>query len=102
MNGIDYPVKISSISLFEKQNNISVNVYGLDNAVVFPMRISDLRESDHHADLLYLNDDEKSHYVLINDLSRLVSAQINKSKRKKYILNFVFMPAQVKMSYKAI
>ena len=39
MSGIEYPVKISSIDKFERQNDISVNVHGLEGNVL-PLRIS--------------------------------------------------------------
>lgn len=77
--GIDFPVKISDVKRFESNNNhISVNIYCLDgDNKVFPLRISSQIDAPHHADLLYLNQSDISHYVLIKNFSRLLSSQIS-------------------------
>ena len=75
MQNIESPVKIKDIDKFEIQNEISVNVYGLDNDVVFPMHIT-TQSKPHHVDLLYISNDETQHYVLIKNMSRLVSSKI--------------------------
>ena len=42
MNGITYPVSIRDIDRFEDMNaHISVNVFGYDNKIVYPMRITE-------------------------------------------------------------
>ena len=39
--GIEFPMKLNKINSFEKQNNISINVYSLDNELnLYPLRIS--------------------------------------------------------------
>jgi len=83
MNGIEYPVAVKDIDRFENQNNISVNVYGLDEKV-FPMRITQKQDTRHHVDLLYLSKDEDGHYVLIKDFSRLMTKQLSKHNGKKF------------------
>ena len=86
MSNISYPVRISDIIKFETMNNISINVFGLDEEMkVFPILISTLDNACHHTDLLYFAEEETSHYVLIKNLSRLVSAQLNNTRRQKYI-----------------
>ena len=35
MHDIEMPMKLSQISKFEKQNNISINVFGFEESVVF-------------------------------------------------------------------
>lgn len=40
MNGISNPVTIKDIDKFENQNDISVNVYGVEQSKVYPLRIT--------------------------------------------------------------
>ncbi|KYM95694.1 hypothetical protein ALC62_13660 [Cyphomyrmex costatus] len=47
-------------------------------------RCTDQREWSKHVNLLYVEDDIAGHFVLIKDLSRLVSSQISKKEHKKY------------------
>ena len=42
----------------------------------------------HHVNLLYITADETSHYVLVQDLSRLVSGQYNINYHKKYFCQY--------------
>jgi hypothetical protein len=52
-SGIDFPVTIDKIGKFERQNNISVKVFGFEN-VLFPIYIA--KEHSHtHVNLLLLS-----------------------------------------------
>ncbi len=89
LNNISFPLPLRDIPIFEKNNNISINVYGLENNVVVgPLYYTNFKRNVH-INLLYLEDydsekDEmKSHYCLIKNLSRLVSSQISKRDGKK-------------------
>ena len=85
MEGINYPVRLGEIKTFEHKNQISVNVYGEENNIIFPIFISNLQiPSNHHVDLLYINKESQGHYILIKDLSKLVGSQISKNEHKKY------------------
>ena len=86
MRGIEYPVAVKDIDRFENQNNISVNVYGLEKAV-FPIRITK-QNNRHHVDLLYISEEETSHYVLIKDLSRLITKQLSSHSARRYVCQF--------------
>ena len=91
MNGIQFPVKTTDITRFEGKNNISVNVYGLDDdeeLTVFPIRISDVVNARHHVDLLYISEEEIGHYVWIKDLSRLVRRQITRRENRIHICKY--------------
>ncbi|KAJ8979684.1 hypothetical protein NQ317_001085 [Molorchus minor] len=103
MTGINFPVKLRDISKFEELNNISVNVYGLENKfednkityeIVGPLRYSQ-KKLHVHVNLLLLSEEcvenhqcnidcGKFHYCWIQDLSRLVSSQISATEHKKY------------------
>jgi len=48
---------------------------------IFPLRISEMVEREHYVNLLLLED---KHFVLINDLSRLLSHQMSNHKEKRF------------------
>ncbi|KAK3747985.1 hypothetical protein QZH41_003960 [Actinostola sp. cb2023] len=73
-NDIEFPVSISKIPKFEKQNQISVNVFGFEEGALFPVHISEERYSVH-VDLLLYSLGQQHHYCLIRDLNRLLSNQ---------------------------
>ena len=75
LNSISFPMKLGDIARFEKDNNISINVFGmmegeeLDSLVPFPMFISTRisNEKMHINLLLYDN-----HYMLITQLDKFI------------------------------
>ena len=71
VKGFSWPMKIEDISKFEKRNNISVNVYGLNDSrdKILPVRISDYQtEKERCIDMLFINTADKCHYVVIKKL----------------------------------
>ena len=73
MKGITYPVAVKQVPKFEKQNDISVNVFGYEEGY-FPLYISpDQKET--HVNLLLIPDDDNSHYCLIKYLNKMLSHQ---------------------------
>ncbi|XP_041350453.1 uncharacterized protein LOC121369418 [Gigantopelta aegis] len=82
LDGCKFPHALKDINKFEKKNDLSINVYGyhekLEKAeenVIFPLKISDnvsRVDPKRHIDLLFLNSDQTSHYVLITSLAGLV------------------------------
>lgn len=82
LNGITFPTPISKIQKFEKQNNISINVFGYENDF-FPLYISELESANANVDLLYVEQDGNSHYCLIKDLNRVLGST-KRAKRKHY------------------
>ncbi|XP_050518575.1 uncharacterized protein LOC126892841 [Diabrotica virgifera virgifera] len=108
VEGVETPMTIGGISKFEKQNNISVNVYGLEMNVVkektfyviTPLRLCKTKLA-RHVNLLMVQDkyfpqlndyeapveddvivDIKYHYCMIKNLSRLLSKQVSKHQHK--------------------
>ena len=65
----------------EVKNNICINVFGNENGLVFPIYISDQIFEDL-IDLLFLIDNDKSHYVHINNFNRFMFHK-TKNKNKK-------------------
>lgn len=107
LDNITFPITLQQVAKFEKQNNISVNVYALklyrDNFTVTPARVTKTK-LERHVNLLmiqnkYFNekyndeihddndddDDIKYHFCWIKDLSKLVSSQLSKYKGKLWI-----------------
>jgi len=57
---IHFPTPLKDITMFERRNNVSVNVYGIDEDgkgenEVYPLRISEKIIENRHFDLLYLS-----------------------------------------------
>lgn len=81
-NGLQYPVSLTDINMFEKKNpGVSVNVFTLDGKNnVFPIRISN-NEMIDHTDLLLLKKGNTAHYVYIKKFNTLVAKQVTKKTR---------------------
>ncbi|KAK3731226.1 hypothetical protein QZH41_004694 [Actinostola sp. cb2023] len=74
MTGMEYPVKVSQLKKFERQNpTISVNVLGYEQDELFPLYITKEKQVGHVNLLLYSQND-KRHYCLIRDFSRLMGS----------------------------
>ena len=85
MKGVDYPVSLNDINKFEKQNpTISITVLGYEGKSVYPLRKSDNTDREHNIILMLIEEGGVKHYCLIKDLSRLLSSQATKGKRKEY------------------
>ncbi|XP_046399469.1 uncharacterized protein LOC124165964 [Ischnura elegans] len=75
---IKYPVDPKDIIKFERMNNISINLFGLDEKNnVYPMKIVD-EELDDHRDLLYITNDKTGHYCWVKNFNKLIKSQITK------------------------
>ena len=80
MGDIHYPVTLKDVSKFEKLNpDIAVSVYTYDESYsVGTLRISKHVDRPYRIKLLLISDENKTHYCLIEDFSKLVSRQSNK------------------------
>ena len=88
MRGIDYPVKLASITKFEKQNEtVSVNVFCVEDDYfeLYPVRITKKNKS-HHVDLLLIFDNltGESHYCCIKNFNALCNKLVNRKKNAKF------------------
>ena len=82
-SGLKFPVKLDHIVIFEKFNpSISINVFGFEDRVVYPLRLSKTKRP-RIVNLLLISDGEKQHYCLIKSLSRLLSSQVSGHKESK-------------------
>lgn len=89
LSNINFPTPLSDIQKFEKQNDISINVYGLDQNdgkidVIGPLHYTKAKK-DRHINLLYFKDGNRSHYCWIKDLSRLLHSQLSKRLCRKWV-----------------
>ena len=81
MTGIEIPVQLKDIPRFERQNDISVSVYGWESdtneddelGFVYTLRMTK-EVKPRHVNLLMIGEDVK-HYCWIKYFSRLVGAQ---------------------------
>ena len=87
MGNIKYPMELKDINKFESLNsNISIHVFGYNEKdKVYPLRISKTTDRPHNIDLLYISNEEKSHYCLMKDFNKLVSSQISKHNGRVHI-----------------
>ena len=87
MTGIEMPMQLKDITRFERQNNISVSVYGWEPAkeneegeqevgFAYVLRVAE-QVKPQHVNLLMIGDDVK-HYCWVKHFSRLVSAQYSR------------------------
>ena len=86
---IDFPVTINQISKFERRNEkISVSVFFFEKGEIHPLR-SPKFEKEKHIDLLLITEEagpeqEKHHYCIVKNLSRLLSSQTSKNDHKLF------------------
>ncbi|XP_070168182.1 uncharacterized protein [Polyergus mexicanus] len=84
LQDIEFPVTVNQIKKFELINDISINVYSIEEKNIVPIRLSELKK-DKHVNLLYNEDNNVGHFAWIKNLSRLVSSQLSCGKRRQYI-----------------
>ena len=85
MKDIKYPVSLSDIKKFECLNSsISISVLGYNEyEKVYPLRVSEYIGREHDIVLMLISNEERKHYCLVNNLSRLVGAQTSKQPTKR-------------------
>ena len=81
-DGINFPISTRDIKRFESKNGISVNVLALDGKTPYICRKGGNYE--RVANLMLIEDNEKSHYVAIKSLGRLLSMQNSKHKESQH------------------
>jgi len=64
LTDIVFPMTLNRIKKFENLNNISINIYNIENKKeIFPLRFTEMK-MDKHVNLLYVqNDDEVGHFA---------------------------------------
>lgn len=71
-DGIDFPVEVDDVSSFEEQNEIPINVFGLDaDAGVMLLHAHTFKCEKKIINLLLIENEDKSHYVYVKNLNAL-------------------------------
>ena len=80
---IEFPLKIQ----LERWNSLAINVFSIDKfSKLIPLRISEENVSDDHLiDLLYIVNEENSHYCLITNIHGLLRSQSSHGNNSKYL-----------------
>ena len=82
--GISFPISWRGIDRFERQNDISVNVLGLDGKEIVTLRKTK-EKKENHVILFKLKQGENEHFALVNNLNRLWFGQDSKNKNQRQI-----------------
>ena len=69
-NSVEFSGSVKDYSKIEAQNRTN-NVFGYENKRFYPVYVCK-QNNKHMLHLLLITEDEKTHYVLIKDFSRLV------------------------------
>ena len=81
-SGIEFPVTVKQFNKIEKQNNISINVFGYEERQPYPICITK-EKFEKHMDLLLITEGENKHFVPIKDFNKFMYNQ-TKHQHKKY------------------
>ena len=73
IRGIKFPTPISDIKKIEQQNDFSINAFGYDKTDGIVPLYCTKQVQVQHINLLLIKDNEKSHYCLIKNFSRLMA-----------------------------
>ena len=85
MEGIDYPVSLTDLGKFEKQNpTVSITVFGYEGKRVYPLRYSVNTGRDYDVILMLIEEGGVKHYCLVKSINRLLSSQGTSGKRKQH------------------
>ena len=94
-DNISFPIDIKGVKRFDKNNIVSVNVYGYDG-IVYPLYLSEKSSDEYcHANVLLW----KNHFYCISDLARLVAAHTRVTRRKCFVCNYCLSFFASKKSY---
>jgi len=54
-NDIEFPMTLKNIGKFERLNNVSINIYGIEEQKILPIWLTDDKK-EKHVNLLYMQD----------------------------------------------
>ena len=86
LDSISFPVPLDQITTFENNNSISINVFGVEQKEIYPLRITKMKASSH-INLLLIEENQNQHYCYIKNLSRLLSDR-TKHNGMQYYCNY--------------
>ena len=83
-DGCSMPMEINDINKFEKNNNMSINVYHIehDGKMITPLRISQQEKKlEEYINLLLIEAEDRCHYTWIRNFNRLLCYDIKNPKK---------------------
>ena len=82
-DNIEFPMSLTDVPKFEKQNKIGINVFGFEKNKTLPLYLS--RKGTHKIiPLLLLTDGLTSHYCLIPNFQAFMARQFGKRNHNRY------------------
>ena len=81
-SGLEFPVSIIDIGLFEINNDVSINALAVEGREIYIHRKS--RRVGREIHLLFIHEDGINHYTAIKSLSRLLSSKNSNTKHKQH------------------
>ena len=84
-SGLEFPVSIKDIGVFETKNNVSVDVLAVEGRDIYIHRKD--RQTGREINLLLISEGGIRHYIAIKSLSRLLSSSNSKHKCKQSFCN---------------
>ena len=90
MSGITYPIKMTDIKIVEKQNNLSISIFewDFDEHCAIPLRHGIGQGTP--VELLYLEQEERSHYVLITNFNKFMNHRSKNGHARHFCLKCLF------------
>ena len=88
MSGVKYPIDIKILTNLNTKTTLVLMSMDLKIKKIFLLCITTTSIARHRMNLLYITAGETSHYVLLKDLSRLISRQNNNHNNKKYFWQY--------------
>lgn len=83
LTGIEFPTPLSKVEKVEKQNDLSINVFGYEEGHVFLLYLTKQENGHTEINLLCLSEEGNSHYCWIKNLDRFLG-HTHKAHRKYY------------------
>ena len=82
-DNIEFPMSLTDVPKFEKQNNIGINVFGFEKTKILPLYLSG--KGPHKViPLLLLTDGLTSHYCLITNFHAFMARQFSGKEHHRY------------------
>ena len=82
-DSIEFPMSLTDVPKFEKQNNIGINVFGFKKNKILPLYLTKIK-TEKIIPLLLLTDGLISHYCLITNFHAFMARQFGKRNHNRY------------------
>jgi hypothetical protein len=86
ITGLSFPMKVSQVRIFERKNNLSINVFGYEEEKIVPVALSKTN-CDTKINLLLISKEEQNHYCLITNFNGLMNRRTKCRRTMYYCFN---------------